>query len=107
MLLLLLPPSPPLLLSLLLRLLLLLLRRWWLRRRVRLLHLEQAAHGLRVVFTLVCYEDETQTTDAAIALRAAQQTEFLRNESWVLGYDLCNEPDDVRYDFIIVVLQGL
>ena len=59
---------------------------------------QQAKHRLRVLYTLQCYKDLAQTTDAGVRQRAAEQSQVLRNETWALGYDLCNEPSDVSWD---------
>ena len=49
----------------------------------------EASHGLRVLFTLACYKDmPAQGSVAGVRAAAVAQTATLRNESWVMGYDL-------------------
>ena len=51
-------------------------------------------HGLRVLFTLPAYKDAAQKSKATVISRTTADASILANETWVLGYDLCNEPDD-------------
>ena len=50
--------------------------------------------GIRVLYTLPCYKDPLQGTEAGIVNRTVAVVNALRNESWIGFYDLCNEPDD-------------
>ena len=47
-----------------------------------------------MLFTLPAYKDPAQTSKSTVIRRTAADAAVLANESWVLGYDLCNEPDD-------------
>ena len=51
-------------------------------------------HGLRVLFTLPAYKDAAQKSKSTVIARTTADATFLANETWVLGYDLANEPDD-------------
>ena len=62
-------------------------------------------HGLRVLFTLPCYKDAAQTSKATVISRTAADAAILANETWVLGYDLCNEPDDQSAYFGALTLE--
>ena len=60
-----------------------------------------ASYGLRLLVTLECYKGArtpSKDTKAAVIAAAASDAAKLKGESWVLGFDLCNEPDD-QYDF--------
>jgi hypothetical protein len=63
-----------------------------------LLRQMHAEHGLRVLFTLPCYKDPLQRNKSGVIFRTIQDASILANETWVLGYDLCNEIDD-QYNF--------
>lgn len=51
-------------------------------------------HGLRVLFTLPAYKDKSQTSKSSVITSTKADAIILANETWVLGYDLANEPDD-------------
>lgn len=51
-------------------------------------------HGLRVLFTLPAYKDNAQKSKSTVIARTKADASILANETWVLGYDLANEPDD-------------
>ncbi len=51
-------------------------------------------HGLRILFTLPAYKDNAQKSKGTVIARTKADASILANETWVLGYDLANEPDD-------------
>ena len=51
-------------------------------------------HGLRILFTLPAYKDNAQKSKSTVISRTKADASILANETWVLGYDLANEPDD-------------
>ena len=63
-------------------------------------------HGLRVLFTLECYKDKAQNSSAAVIQRTYQEAVSLASEDWVLGYDLCNEPDD-QWNFLSSIVADV
>jgi hypothetical protein len=62
-------------------------------------------HGLRILFTVQCYKDEAQRTAKGIISRTSEEAQALGNASWVMGYDLCNEPDDQNNYFGEIVIN--
>ena len=50
--------------------------------------------GIRVLFTLPCYKDASQSTVAGLEATTLRYAAEYHNASWLAFYDLCNEPDD-------------
>ena len=50
--------------------------------------------GVRVLFTLPCYKDASQSTVAGLEATTLRYAAEYHNASWLAFYDLCNEPDD-------------
>ena len=57
-----------------------------------------ALSGLRILWTTPCYKNTGQGSKAGVIEQSAASAQVLANESWLLGYDYCNEPDDQSSD---------
>jgi len=53
-----------------------------------------ALYGLRLLVVMACYKDPDQATEVGIVASTTSLARMLANETWLLGYDFCNEPDD-------------
>eukprot|EP00039_Didymoeca_costata_P024629 m.10925 g.10925 ORF g.10925 m.10925 type:complete len:936 (+) comp4350_c0_seq2:148-2955(+) len=51
-------------------------------------------YGIRILFTLQCYKDTNMYSKESVINVTMREVQQFANADWILGYDLCNEPDD-------------